>query len=229
MNFAMLIPLCILSCLSSVSAMEAQSGAIFAMEGSSLVAPCETRGGSPDPDALIAVARDVAPAWAQTLEEARAKDPATFRAAAAKMGKRLSSLAVLRQHKPALYALRVEELRVQGQLDGLGAQWGSARLGNRTAEAEQLESQIRALAGTIVDLNLRSRAMELAEIDAVMRTMRASLEHDARARDETVGRIVDAYRDGRESPLLGGRSPVETPAAAPTPAGERETPPTPAP
>ena len=180
---------------------------------------CQTRTGCPEPDALIAVARDVAPEWAKTLEEARAKDPATFRIAAERMGKRLASLAVLRRHKPALYALRVEELRVQGQLEGLGAQWGSAQLGNRQAEAQQIESQIRALAGTIVDLNLRSRAMELAEIDTVMRTMRSGLEQDARARDETVSKIVDAYRDGREAPvlgvLLGGRSPVDsaTPAA----------------
>lgn len=173
--------------------------------------------GSPDPDALIAVARDVSPEWAKTLEDARAKDPETFRRAAAKMGKRLSSLAVLRQHKPALYALRVEELHVQGQLEGLGAQWGSARLGGRHDESQKLESQIRALAGTIVDLNLRSRAMELSEIDAVMRTMRAGLERDARARDATVGTIVDAHRDGRPSPVLGGRSPVE-PAAAASPA-----------
>ncbi len=185
-------------------------------------ANCQVRSGTPDPDALIAVAGDVSPEWAKTLEDARTKDPETFRIALAKVGKRLASLAVLRQHKPALYALRVEELRVQGQLEGLGAQWGSARLGNRQEEAQKVESQIRSLAGTIVDLNLRSRAMELAEIDTVMRTMREGLERDARARDETVSKIVDVYRDGQEVPnlaaLLGGRSPVEaTPPLPPSP------------
>ncbi len=166
----------------------------------------------PDADALISVARDVSPEWAKTLETARSKDPETFRVAAAKLGKRLSSLAVLREHKPALYALRVEELKVQGQLEGLGSQWMSARLGSRAAESEKLESQIRGLAGTLVDLNLRSRAMELAEIDAVMRTMRADLERDARARDETVEKMVSASRDGTGENVLGGRAPVDAPA-----------------
>lgn len=173
----------------------------------------QSRAGGPDADALISVARDVSPEWAKTLESARAKGPEVFRAAAAKLGKRLSSLAVLREHKPALYALRVEELKVQGQLDGLGPQWISARMGNRAEEAAQLEAQIRGLAGTLVDLNLRSRAMELAEIDAVMRTMRTDLQRDASDRNETVERMVVAVRDGTGELILGGRSPVDTSAS----------------
>ena len=174
----------------------------------------QSRAGGPDADALISVARDVSPDWAKTLESARAKGPEVFRAAAAKLGKRLSSLAVLREHKPALYALRVEELKVQGQLDGLGPQWISARMGNRAEEAAQLEAQIRGLAGTLVDLNLRSRAMELAEIDAVMRTMRADLQRDASGRNETVERMVVAVRDRTGELILGGRSPVDASASA---------------
>jgi hypothetical protein len=173
----------------------------------------QSRAGGPDADALISVARDVSIEWAKTLESARAKGPEVFRAAAAKLGKRLSSLAVLREHKPALYALRVEELKVQGQLDGLGPQWISARMGNRAEEAAQLEAQIRGLAGTLVDLNLRSRAMELAEIDAVMRTMRADLQRDASDRNETVERMVVAVREGTGELILGGRSPVDTSAS----------------
>ncbi|MSQ90149.1 MAG: hypothetical protein EXS01_01980 [Phycisphaerales bacterium] len=168
----------------------------------------------PDAGALIAVARDVSPEWANILESARAKDPATFRAAAAKLGKRLASLAVLREHKPALYALRVEELRVQGQMEGLAPLWVSARLGVRVDEAAKLETQMRALAGTLVDLNLRSRAMELAEIDAVMRTMRADLERDARSRNASVEEVVNACRDGGPLPALGGRTPVDSTGAS---------------
>lgn len=182
----------------------------------------QSRAGGPDADSLISVARDVSPEWAKTLETARAKDPETFRAAAAKLGKRLSSLAVLREHKPALYALRVEELKVQGQLDGLGPQWISARMGSRAEEAAQIETQIRGLAGTLVDLNLRSRAMELAEIDAVMRTMRADLQRDASGRNETVERMVVAVRDGTGELILGGRSPVDASASA---ASKTATPP----
>ncbi len=198
---------------AGISAVSAENGA---SELNHSRAEGQSRAGGPDADALISVARDVSPEWAKTLETARAKDPETFRAAAAKLGKRLSSLAVLREHKPALYALRVEELKVQGQLDGLGPQWVSARMGNRAEEAAQLEIQIRGLAGTLVDLNLRSRAMELAEIDAVMRTMRADLQRDANGRNETVERMVVAVRDATGELILGGRSPLDASAASKT-------------
>ena len=102
---------------------------------------------------------------------------------------------------------------MQGQLDGLGPQWISARMGSRAEEAAQIETQIRGLAGTLVDLNLRSRAMELAEIDAVMRTMRSDLQRDASGRNETVERMVVAVRDGTGELILGGRSPVDASAS----------------
>ena len=217
LKFPLLVFLNACSLLAVDVAVDAATGTSASPQGMSDDAPVaratttqsKPRPAEPDPDALIAVARDVSPEWAKTLESARAKDPQTFRAAAAKLGKRLSSLAVLRERKPDLYLLRVEELRVQGQLDGLGPIWMSARVGNRKEESEQLESQIRTLAGTLVDLNLRSRAMELAEIDSVMRTMRADLERDARARHETVERMVNACREGSGENVLGGRSPVE--------------------
>ena len=199
---------------ASAAGIAAVSGENGASARNNSRAEAQSRAGGPDADALISVARDVSPEWAKTLETARAKDPETFRAAAAKLGKRLSSLAVLREHKPALYALRVEELKVHGQLDGLGPQWISARMGSRAEEAAQIEIQIRGLAGTLVDLNLRSRAMELAEIDAVMRTMRADLQRDASGRNETVERMVVAVRDRTGELILGGRSPVDASASA---------------
>ena len=71
------------------------------------------------------------------------------------------------------------------------------------------------MVGTMVDLNLRSRAMELAELDEVMRSMRDDLERDARARDTTVADAIEAYRRG-EAPEI-GRSPVAVPPAVGAP------------
>lgn len=162
------------------------------------------------PEEIIAVARDVAPEWASMLEKARAEDPAAFQAAMTKGSRRLASLAVLRARKPQLYALRIEEIRVQGEIEGLVPLWVSASLGGRIGETKSLEARVRGLSGTLVDLNLRSRAMELAEIDAVMRTMRSELERDSRGREASVERMVAACREGRASTVLGGRSPVDT-------------------
>jgi len=157
------------------------------------------------------------------LEQARASDPAAFREAVARAGKRLTSLAVLRIHKPALYALRIEEIRVQGELESAGSEWMTERGAAAEAAALKAEARVRDLAGRLVDLNLRSRAMELAEIDAVVRTMRIDLERDARRRDATVEEVVSGVREGRQETLLGGRTATVPDGAAPVqaPSGDR--------
>ena len=164
-------------------------------------------------DRLIAVARDVSPEWAASLEKVRERDPSGFERATGVLAKRLKALAVLKDRKPQLYALRVEELRIQGEVAALADQWRSAMSTGRTEEASGIETQLRAKVGTMVDLNLRSRAMELAELDEVMRSMRGDLERDARARDATVAEAIEAYRRGEEPAI--GRSPVVVPASPP--------------
>ena len=165
---------------------------------------------------IIAVARDVSPEWAASLEKVRDRDPAGFERATGVLAKRLKALAVLKDRKPQLYALRVEELRIQGEVTALADQWRSAISTGRNEEATGIEAQLRAKVGTMVDLNLRSRAMELAELDEVMRSMRGDLERDARGRDNTVTDALEAYRRGEEPAI--GRSPV----AVPPPAGAPE-------
>lgn len=161
---------------------------------------------------IIAVARDVSPEWAASLEKVRERDPAGFERATGVLAKRLKALAVLKDRKPQLYALRVEELRIQGEVTALADQWRSAISTGRTEEAAGIEKDLRGKVGTMVDLNLRSRAMELAELDEVMRSMRGDLERDARARDTTVMEALEAYRRGEEPAI--GRSPVAVPQNA---------------
>lgn len=160
-------------------------------------------------DRIIAVAHDVSPEWASSLQKVRERDPAGFERATGVLAKRLKALAVLKDRKPQLYALRVEELRIQGEVVALADQWRSAISTGRTEDAAATEQQLRSKVGAMVDLNLRSRAMELAELDEVMRSMRGDLERDARARDATVAEAIEAYRRGEEPAI--GRSPVALP------------------
>lgn len=192
--------------------------------------PAVTQSAAPEPDApakapapaaqdpaerIIAVARDVSPEWAASLEKVRERDPAGFERATGVLAKRLKALAVLKDRKPQLYALRVEELRIQGEVTALADRWRSAVGTGRTEEAAGIENELRGKVGTMVDLNLRSRAMELAELDEVMRSMRGDLERDARARDTTVMEALEAYRRGEEPAI--GRSPVAVPQHAGAP------------
>lgn len=163
-------------------------------------------------DRIIAVARDLSPELAARLDEARSRDADSFRAALGTQAKRLGSLAVLRERRPELYAIRIQELRLEAQVLALGEQLHSAIDAGRTDDAARLEATLRPLVLSFVDSNLRSRAVELASLDAMMRELRIDLERDARQRTDTVEQWVKALRDGREPVALGGRRPAESQA-----------------
>jgi hypothetical protein len=161
-------------------------------------------------DRIIAVARDLSPELAARLEDARTRDADSFRAALGSQAKRLGSLAVLRERRPELYAIRVQELKLESQVLALGERLHSAVDAGRADESARLEAELRPLTLTFVDSNLRSRAVELASIDAMTRELRLDLSRDALMRTETVQRWIDALREGREPAPLGGRRPSES-------------------
>ena len=163
-------------------------------------------------DRIIAVARDLSPELAARLDEARSRDADSFRSALGSQAKRLGSLAVLRDRRPELYAIRIQELRLEAQVLALGEQLRSAIDAGRTDDAARLEATLRPLVLSFVDSNLRSRAVELASLDAMMRELRVDLERDARQRTDTVDQWVNALREGKEPVALGGRRPADAQA-----------------
>jgi len=163
-------------------------------------------------DRIIAVARDLSPELAARLDEARSRDADSFRSALGAQAKRLGSLAVLRERRPELYMIRIQELRLEAQVLALGEQLHSAIDAGRTDDAARLEATLRPLVLSFVDSNLRSRAVELASLDAMMRDLRVDLERDARQRTDTVEQWVSALRQGKEPVALGGRRPSESQA-----------------
>lgn len=170
--------------------------------------------GADQMDRIVAVARDLSPELAARLEAARARDAESFREALGSQAKRLGSLAVLRERRPELYAIRVQELRLEAQVLALGEQLHSAIDAGRAEDAARLEATLRPLVLSFVDSNLRSRAVELASLDAMMRELRVDLERDARQRTDTVERWVEALRQGREPMALGGRRPSDAAQSA---------------
>jgi len=163
-------------------------------------------------DRIIAVARDLSPELAARLDQARSRDADSFRSALGAQAKRLGSLAVLRERRPELYAIRIQELRLEAQVLALGEQLHSAIDSGRTDDAARLEATLRPLVLSFVDSNLRSRAVELASLDAMMRELRVDLERDARQRTDTVEQWINALREGKEPVALGGRRPADAQA-----------------
>ena len=78
-------------------------------------------------DRVIAVARDVSPDLAKQLEEKRNVAPDDMSQAMRQSARRLVALAVLKERNPGLYAIRVEDVRLQLELRSLGEAYRAAQ------------------------------------------------------------------------------------------------------
>ncbi|MDA0803256.1 MAG: hypothetical protein O2819_05810 [Planctomycetota bacterium] len=159
----------------------------------------------PGDDAVIAVARDISPAWADSLEEARVARPAQFQAQLLEF-RRLRSLAILRERRPTVYQQRIRELQLDYQARELGTQYVAAVAAGRSEQAMELERQLQTLSLQLVDANLRSRASELSELDGLIKELRVELQHDSELRTDKAEEVTRALLTGQAPPPLGGRS-----------------------
>ncbi|MBM4104974.1 MAG: hypothetical protein FJ257_01495 [Phycisphaerae bacterium] len=162
---------------------------------------------------VIEVAREVFPEWGERLEQMRASDPEALERAVASNARRLFSLAMLRRRNPELYELKVTELRNQMELRRLSEAMAALRGAGAEEEAiGALRAQIRVLATEQVDLELRTRALELAAMDDALRRMKDELATDTNARAASIDAMVEAIESGRppaDDPASGERVPGE--------------------
>ena len=155
---------------------------------------------------VMAVARDVSPELAAQLERSRQESPESVSQAMRQNARRLMALAVVKERNPALYAVRVEDLRLQIELRKLGEEYRAAVAAGDAAKASALESQIAAKARTQVDIDLKARAQELVALDDQMKSMREELAAEQKRTDERVAERIDAVKQGKplqERPMLG--------------------------
>lgn len=148
-------------------------------------------------DALIEVAQDVSPAWAEWLRERRASDPESLRTAIAQNGRRLIALSVLREQSPDLYRMKVAEMRLQAETGDAAKRHREAVEAGRTAEADQLAQELREKARAQVDLDLKTRAAELAALDQQVRALKEQLTRDTKGRTQRIDTLVDALTAGK--------------------------------
>ncbi len=168
----------------------------------------------PSEDVIIAVARDVAPSWAEALEAARSADPGAFTDQLREL-RQLRSLAVLRDRRPKVYEQRIKELQSDYMIRELALSHRAAVAGGEVERAMELEQEIGRMSIQLVDANLRSRATELSELDALIRTMREDLKGDSEERLTQAEAISKALLAGDPMPTLGGRTSLGASGAQP--------------
>ncbi len=147
-------------------------------------------------DRVIAVARDVSPDLAKQLEEKRNVAPDDMSQAMRQSARRLVALAVLKDRNPGLYAIRVEDVRLQLELRTLGEAYRAAQTAGDAAKAKVLETQIAGKVKAQVDVDLRARAQELVALDEQMQAMREDLVQEQKRTDERVVERTEAVKKG---------------------------------
>ncbi len=147
-------------------------------------------------DRVIAVARDVSPDLAKQLEEKRNVAPDDMSQAMRQSARRLVALAVLKDRNPGLYAIRVEDVRLQLELRTLGEAYRAAQAAGDATKAKALETQIAAKVKAQVDVDLRARAQELVALDEQMQAMREDLVQEQKRTAERVVERTEAVKKG---------------------------------
>jgi len=146
---------------------------------------------------VLAVARDVSPELAAQLEKVRSAAPEEMSQAMRQNARRLVALAILKDRNPALYAIRVEDVRLQLELRKLGEDFRAATEAGNAAKAAALDAQIAAKVRTQVDVDLRARAQELVALDEQVKSMRDELVKEQRDTDARVAERIEAVRKGQ--------------------------------
>jgi len=147
-------------------------------------------------DRVIAVARDVSPDLAKQLEEKRNVAPEDMSQAMRQSARRLVALAVLKERNPGLYAIRVEDVRLQLELRSLGEAYRAAQTAGDAAKAKALDAQIAGKVKAQVDVDLRARAQELVALDEQMQAMREDLVQEQKRTAERVVERTEAVKKG---------------------------------
>ena len=147
-------------------------------------------------DRVIAVARDVSPDLAKQLEEKRNVAPDDMSQAMRQSARRLVALAVLKERNPELYAIRVEDVRLQLELRTLGEAYRAAQAAGDAAKVKGLEAQIAAKVKAQVDVDLKARAQELVALDEQMQAMRDDLVQEQKRTAERVAERTEAVKKG---------------------------------
>lgn len=137
---------------------------------------------------VMEVLRDVNPAWASAVEERMAADPEGTRRSLQQGARRLMALTVLKQRNPALYELKVAELRKQGEVREVAVAYHEARAAADEARSAELAARLEQVARESVELGLKARAEELAALERTVQEFRDELAADT---ESSGGRVAD--------------------------------------
>jgi hypothetical protein len=143
---------------------------------------------------FMEVVQELNPEWRTSLAKLSEQDDEAFRKSIASNGRRLWQLVELREQNPALYTLRIEEIRIRQRLRELGDAYRQAFAEGRSQEMGALLLQIQGSAQESIDLQMRVRGEELAAMADALERLRQELLIEATDRvvraEQLVQRLI---------------------------------------
>lgn len=140
---------------------------------------------------LIGVVTDVSPEWGALLKERATTDPEGVKRALLSNGGRFLALAVLRDQNPDLYRLKVDELRKQAETKELVRRYRAANQKGDQAAAQAVYARLESAVRELVDLDLRTRAQELAALDRHVTELKNELHRDTSQRQQRIQQMLE--------------------------------------
>ena len=155
-------------------------------------------------DRLILVAGELKPEWGTDLAKLRKTNQTRFKESVVRY-RRLWHLVELQERNPALYELRLTEMKNGERLRQLATAYRVAVEEGSPEQADQLMVELKGLAQDQVDLQVRVRAEELSAMAEALEKLRLDMIEELAQRDELARRMVDSYVDGtsRQLPRVG--------------------------
>ncbi len=150
---------------------------------------------NPSPEDIklfMLVAGDINPDWRDSLTALQVDDPEGFITAITANGRKLWQLVALREQKPVLYELRMEEIKGREKLKALGHEYRTALLEGWSAElVSVLFTKIEETARNQIDIQMRVRGEELAAMAEALEQLRNELLAEATDRVTRAQQLVE--------------------------------------
>jgi hypothetical protein len=141
---------------------------------------------------FMLVAGDINPDWRDSLTALQVDDPEAFITAITANGRKLWQLVALREQKPVLYELRMEEIKGREKLKALGQEYRTALLEGWSAElVSVLFAKIEETARSQIDIQMRVRGEELAAMAEALEQLRNELLAEATDRVTRTQQLVE--------------------------------------
>lgn len=156
-------------------------------------------------DACLDVAEQIDPQLASRLRHLCAEDQDAFERVMRSYGRRLVGLVDLRDRDPELFESKLNELRIESQVNRAVQQLREAQRQGSEGNVEELTGKLRVLLQMQVAYSIKARGDYIRRLEQHIEALREELERDITDFDDAVDRRLKRYLESPTSdrhPLL---------------------------